>query len=89
MFRLWGKIIKRNNIIADKVFELNEPGLSLEEKVDKAMEDLCYHFDIQQPLWIMDNQSDFSMMGKTRFSEGHFMEPIRFDFFEIEVIEDK
>ncbi len=47
MFRLWGKIIKNNRIIADQVFELKSLDLTLEEKIDQGLESLCYHFDIQ------------------------------------------
>ncbi len=89
MFRLWGKIIKNNNIIRDTVFEMNSPELSLDEKIDQGVESLCYHFDIQKPMWFNDNSKDFSLIGKTRFMDQHFIETIDFDCFEIEIIETK
>ncbi len=89
MFRLWGKIIKNNRIIADQVFELKSLDLTLEEKIDQGLESLCYHFDIQKPMWFTNNGKDFDSIGKTRFTDDHFIETIDFDFFEIEIIENK
>lgn len=89
MFRLWGKIIKNNNMISDTVFELTAPDLSSEEKLDQGLESLCYYFDIQKPMWLSSNDSEFELIGKTRFADQHFMEDIDFDFFEIEIVEDK
>lgn len=87
MFRLWGKIIKNNTIISDDVFELDAPSDSKMDKTYKGLEHLCYHFDIQKPMWFSDN-SNYALIGKTRFSDQHFIETINFDYFEIEIIED-
>lgn len=87
MFRLWGKIILNNDIISDEVFELSASDLNLNEKIKKGLESLCYHFDIQKPIWLSDNDK-ISMVGKTRFNHHHFIETINFDYFEIEVIEN-
>jgi len=88
MFRLWGKIIKNNNIITDHVFELKTKDLSVEEKTKHGLEALCYHFDIQKPMWFSDN-NNFTQFGRTRFIDHHFIETIDFDYFEIEIIENK
>lgn len=89
MFRLWGKIIKNNNMVSDQVFELSTPDLSLEDKIDQGLEALCYHFDIQKPMWFDANNKDFGLVNKTRFMDHHFIEDIDFDYFEIELIENK
>ena len=89
MYRLWGKIYKNNNIISDTVFELDTPGISAEEKLDQGLVALCYHFDIQKPMWFSSNDSEYELIGKTRFADQHFIEDIDFDFFEIEIVEDK
>lgn len=88
MYRLWGKIMKSNRFKADNVFEMDRPTLSREEKLKEGLEFLCYHFDIQLPMWLSDNEKDFAMYGKTRFYQDHFIENINFDYFEVEVIED-
>lgn len=89
MFRLWGKIMKNNDLIDDEVFELEDSNLSLKEKTDLGIKSLCYHFDLQKPMWLSDNDNDFNMLASTRFFNQHFIETIDFDYFEIEVIENK
>lgn len=89
MFRLWGKIVENNSIITDHIFELNTLDLSIEEKLNQGLKALCYHFDIQRPMWFSDNDKDITLIGKTSFIGHHFIENIDFDYFEIEIIENK
>ncbi len=86
MFRLWGKIVKNNSIITEKVYESATAGLSDEDKIKKGVESLCYDFDIQVPLWFNDNFMALARIGSTRFKAHHFIEEIDFDYFEIEII---
>ena len=88
MFRLWGKLMKNNEIISDHVFELEASDLTLDDKTSSGIEALCYHFDLQKPMWLSDNKNDYRMIGKTQFMEHHFIESIPFDYFEIELIEN-
>jgi len=88
MFRLWGKIIKNNDIIDDQVFELTATDLDTEAKLKKGIDALCYHFDLQKPMWLSDNTNGLRQIGKTRFMDHHFIETINFDYFEIEIIEN-
>lgn len=88
MYRLWGKIMHKNKFKMDHVFELDNPTLSREVKLKEGLEDLCYRFDIQIPMWFADNEKDFAKFGKAQFFNDHFIETIDFDYFEIEVIED-
>ena len=89
MFRLWGKVIKDSRFVADHVFELDNQLLSRKERTEEGLEALCYHFDLQKPMWFSDNDKDFKQFGKARFTDQHFIETIEFDYFEIEIIEDK
>lgn len=88
MYRLWGKIITNNDIKDDYVFELEASELSKAEKLKKGIEALCYHFDLTRPMWFSDNESGIKQIGKTRFIDHHFIEPINFDYLEIEILED-
>jgi hypothetical protein len=88
MFRLWGKIVKKNNIVTDHIFESSCPNSSKKEMLNQGIEALCNHLDIQNPMWLSDNTHDFDLIGKTSFKEDHYTEEIDFDYFEIEVIED-
>lgn len=88
-YRLWGKIMKNNRIAEDHVFEMASSDLSRLNKLEQGIEGLAYHFDIQKPMWFSNNEEDFNQFAKTRFEQQHFIETIEFDYFEVEVIEDK
>ena len=87
MFRLWGKVMKNNKFVADHVFELEGSDLDRRAITDVGIESLCYHFDLQRPMWFSDNDKDFNQFGKTRFTQQHFIETIDFDYFEVEIID--
>lgn len=89
MFRLWGKLMKNNEILDDKVYESDNVDLDLEEKVTQGVMALCYEFDLSRPMWLTDNEKDIRMVGKTSFYDHHFVDSITFDYFEVEIIEDK
>jgi len=86
MYKLWGKIIKNNDIISDHTYDMNTSELDA-DKVMEGIQALCYHFDIQKPLWLSDNRVNFAHVGKARFFDHHFIETINFDYFEIEIFE--
>lgn len=87
MFRLWGKIYKNNDIIADHVYEQTSSDSTLEEMTKKGVEFLCDYFDLQKPMWFSNNKNDYNQIGKTQFADDHFIETIDFDYLEIEIIE--
>ncbi|MGN0396026.1 MAG: hypothetical protein ACI4EF_11750 [Coprococcus sp.] len=88
MFRIWGKLIKDNRLIKDTVVCIDEPEMTRTKKVYKALADICYEFDLAQPVWLTKNQEDFIMHAKTRFTSDNFMESIEFDYLEFQVIEE-
>ncbi|GAU79645.1 hypothetical protein [Fusibacter sp. 3D3] len=89
MFRLWGQIVKKNNIVQNYVFEMDNEDLSFEKKLFKGIEDLCNRFDIANPIWMQDNTLGMKQVNKTRFKAQHFIEEIDFDYFEIEYLVEK
>jgi len=90
MYRLWGKIIKHNKIQESIVIYNTNERLTLTQKRNICLEEICYKFDLQYPAWFNQNEKDYSMFYKTSFNADNFMEPIDFDILEIEYIpEDK
>jgi len=87
MYRLWGKIIKKNAIIESYVSIIDNPNIDDAEKLKLALSDICLHFDIQMPIWFQDNQIDILKYSKTNFKQDHFMESINYDYLEIDIIE--
>ncbi len=88
MFRMWGKIKKNNRVIKDTTISVDDEGLTRTQKVFKALDDICYEFDLGKPIWLDANIHEFQVRDKTRFNQDNFIEMINFDCLEIEVIEE-
>lgn len=88
MFRMWGKLMKSNRLLKDTVISIEDAELNRTRKVYKALEDICYEFDLPKPLWLEANKHEFISHDKTRFYHDSFIEDINFDFLEIQVIEE-
>lgn len=50
MFRVWGKIMKENRLVKDTVIEIDDYEMSRTKRVYKALEDMCYEFDLAVPI---------------------------------------
>ena len=46
MFRVWGKIMKDNRLVKDTVVCIDDASLTRTIKVYKALEEMCYEFDL-------------------------------------------
>lgn len=88
MFRLWAKLFKENRMIKDMVVCNEDPNLNRTRKVYKAIEEVCYEFDLAQPIWLKSTIADFQRYDKTRFTKDNFIDEIPFDYLEIQVIEE-
>lgn len=87
MFRLWGKIWKNNHLIKDYV-AVEDSDDTRTHKVFHCLEQICYEFDLEQPIWLDGNIKDFQRISKTRFRQDSFIETVDFDYLEIQVIEE-
>ena len=87
MFRLWGKIWKSNHLIKDTVV-CDDSDDTRAHKIFKGLEEICYEFDLENPIWLDSTITDFKRHSKTRFYQDSFIEQIEFDYLEIQVIEE-
>ena len=87
MFRLWGKIWKDNRMLCDIVIEEDSDDTST-HKIFRALDEICYTFDLSKPLWLDVNIADFKRHNKARFYQDSFIEEIEFDYLEIQVLEE-
>lgn len=87
MFRLWAKIFKDNRMLKDTVI-INETNDTRTHKVFHALDEICLQFDLEQPVWLDTNISEFKRHNKARFNQDNFIETVDFDFLEIHVIEE-
>lgn len=87
MFRLWAKEFKNNRMLRDTVIEDSSDDTRT-HKVFRAIDEVCYQFDLSKPIWLDSTVSDFKRHDKTRFTQDNFIETINFDYLEIHVIEE-
>jgi hypothetical protein len=87
MFRLWARTFKNNHMTKDTVV-CDDSSDTRTHKVFNAIEKVCYEFDLEKPIWLDSNISDFKCHNKTRFTRDSFIESIDFDYLEIQVIEE-
>ena len=88
MFRMWGKIIKNNHLLKDTVISIGDYSLSRTQMVFQALDEICYEFDLEKPIWLDATVREFQIHSKERFTRDCFIEAVDFDFLEIQVIEE-
>lgn len=88
MFRMWGKIFKKNKLIKDTVIEISDYSINRTKRVFSSVDQICYEFDLQSPIWLDSTKKDFILFDKARFYQDSFIENIDFDYLEIQVIEE-
>lgn len=88
MFRMWGKLFKDNRMIKDTVIIMDSSSMTRTEKVYGSLEEICYEFDLEKPMWLESTKMDFLYHSKTRFTKDNFIEEIDFDYLEIQLIEE-
>ena len=87
MFKLWGKIWKGRHLIQEAVYKEDSEDTRT-HKVLRGLENLCYELDLQVPVWLDSNISEFQRRAKTSFRQDNFIEKIGFDSLEIEIIDE-
>ena len=87
MFRLWGKIWKDNHMLRDTVI-CDDSEDTRTHKIFHALEQICYEFDLENPIWLDSTIADFKRCSKARFHQDNFIEQIDFDYLEIQIIEE-
>lgn len=87
MFRLWARIFKDNHMLQDTCIA-DHSGDTRTHKVFHALEEVCYQFDLEKPIWLDKTVSDFKRHNKARFTQDNFIESIDFDYLEIQIIEE-
>lgn len=87
MFRLWGKVFKENRLVQDTVFA-EESDDTRTHKIFRGLEQICYEFDLEKPIWLDSNVTEFKRHSKVRFYQDSFIEQQDFDYLEIQVIEE-
>ena len=87
MFRLWAKEFKDNRMLRDTVI-VDGSADTRTHKIFRALDEVCYAFDLSKPIWLDSTIAEFTRHGKARFYQDNFVDSIDFDYLEIHVIEE-
>lgn len=87
MFRLWAREFKDNKMLRDTVIA-DDSQDTRTHKIFRALDRVCYEFDLGKPIWLDATVAEFKRHRKARFRQDNFMEEIPFDYLEIQVIEE-
>ena len=87
MFRLWVKVIKESRLVNDTVIE-DSSDKTRTHKIFDGLEAACVEFDLGKPIWLDSTIANFKRLGKARFTADNFIEPIDFDYMEIQILEE-
>lgn len=87
MFRLWAKEFKDNRMLRDTVI-CDGSQDTRTHKIFRALDEVCYQFDLGKPIWLDATVVEFKRHDKARFTQDNFIETIDFDYLEIHVIEE-
>lgn len=87
MFRIWGKEMKDNRMIRDIVI-CDETDDTRTHKIFRALDQICYEFDLSVPIRLDATIDEFKRHAKARFYQDSFMDSIEFDYLEIQIIEE-
>ena len=85
--RLWGKIMKDNRMLKDTTVTPAAADTRTHQ-IFGCLEQICYDWDLEKPIWLESNIQEFKRHNKTRFYRDSFIEEIPFDYLEIQVLED-
>lgn len=85
--RIWFKLFQDNHLLQDTVIT-DDSDDTRTHKIFRALEQVCYEFDLSKPIWLDATIAEFKRHAKARFYQDNFVEQIDFDYLEIHVIEE-
>ena len=87
MFQLRAQIFENTHLLQDTCVQDSSQDTRT-HKIFRALEEICYQFDLGKPIWLDKNISEFKRHSRTRFTPDNFIESVSFDYLEIQIIEE-
>lgn len=85
LVKLYGKLIKDSKLIRDTWVEPGNASDNFRDQLEECLIMVCKNLDVEVPIWLKKNTTEFGLYKKTSFNSDHFGETIRFDRLEIEL----
>lgn len=82
--KICGTLHKNTKILARHTAE--NTGSDAQQELLHCLEEIYKSFDIAEPVWLKKHAGELSRFGRTKFLPQDFLEPVSFDFFEVELI---
>ena len=82
MVRIWAKVMKKDKILSQYMFERQE-NIDYSEFFDYLRE-ICENLDIATPVLIKNHLFNFAKYNNVRFTQSDFVEQISFDKLVLE-----
>ena len=82
MVKIWAKVMKKDKIIKQFVFERDE-SMDYSHFFDYLSE-ICFNLDIGTPVLIKTHLFDYAKYNVVKFTKSDFIEPITFDKLVLE-----
>ncbi len=81
--KLYGRLVKNGKLIKEAWATPKDENASFHDQLEECLIAVCKQLDIEVPIWLKKNSTDFGIYRKTSFNSDHFGEAIGFDRFEI------
>lgn len=85
--KLWFKEWTDGRMVRDVIIE-DDSDETRTHKIFNGTKEAAYRLDIGTPIWLETAVRSFKRHAKARFTQDAFVEPIAFDYLEIEVLEE-
>lgn len=84
--RVFAKIYQNHKTVATAraASEQSDPAEALMECLEQVYKEL----DMAEPVWVSKHAAELSRYGHTKFFPEDFVEPVSFDYFEIEFLKN-
>ena len=84
---LEGRLFVANRMTEIKEVTTEDTDASYSKCLEKALIELCKQLDIPVPMWMKKNTKEFAAFGQTIFFREQYTENVKFDRFQIKVVE--
>lgn len=81
--KLYGRIIKQGKLINEAWVEPQGISSDFRDQLEECLIQVCKQLDVEVPIWLKKNTTEFGLYRKTSFNSDHFGEEIKFDRLEI------
>lgn len=86
--RVEGRVYRGNRIAELATAEGSTEEETFAPLLERCLIDICHQVDIPIPLWMERNTQEFARYHQTVFTSEQFMETVKFDRFQIRLLED-